>query len=79
MCVYMYHPVIKDDWNGEIKLLVADVVLGECKDLGYGSLSCPNDDLNQWMDEFLNKKAADGQRVTPKRQPMMQVILAVCF
>ena len=79
MCVYMYHPVIKDDWDGKIKLLVADVVLGECKDLGYGSLSCPNDDLNQWMDEFLNKKAADGQRVTPKRQPMMQVISAVCF
>ena len=74
-----YHPVIKEVWNGEMTILVADVALGECKDLGYGSQSCPNDDFNSWCDEPANKwtcsdAVAEDKRLTPNRPPNLQVL-----
>jgi hypothetical protein len=73
-----YHPVIKDVWNGEMTILVADVALGECKDLGYGSQSCPNDDFNAWCEEGANRAECgkclpEEKRMTPKRPPLLQV------
>ncbi len=79
----MYHPVIKQKWNGEMTLLVADVALGECKDLGYGSQSCPNDDFDAWCEEGANraqcgKAVAEDKRLTPSRPPILQVTYMQC-
>ena len=79
----MYHPVIKQKWNGEMTLLVADVALGECKDLGYGSQSCPNDDFDAWCEEGANraqcgKAVAEDKRLTPSRPPILQVTYMHC-
>jgi hypothetical protein len=76
--------VIKDKWNGEMTILVADVALGECKDLGYGSQSCPNDDFNAWCEEGANsgecgKWLPEEKRMTPKRPPLLQVTAEAYF
>jgi hypothetical protein len=59
-------------------LLVADVALGECKDFGYGSQSCPNDDFEAWCEEGANRAqcgnaVAEDKRLTPSRPPILQV------
>jgi hypothetical protein len=77
----MYHPVIKEVWDGKMTLIVADVALGECKDLGFGSQSCPNKEFYAWCEEPANKATCGSgveaaKRLTPMRPPNLH---ASCF